>query len=357
MTKSKNCMFNAWLDAGRDWDQRRLILQRTHSNSDENLSGRIAKSGKDVVKEFGEEKGKQLMDKRYGAGLFYNSEDFPDDPLERMYYMRKPKEMTRREVVTNQATLQGEEDLNSDMVRALLDENDGMLRAGAMPVDRGLAAAGQKALLDGIAEGGVQAVPKRRPAPKNEGSEEVKPKTQQDLAADLMAAILAESTAARKKSMNLGAVNYAGELASQLLQYAEKMEKYYKTLQQALTSQVQEEEFFNKCFTKIEKERNWFTQASVRCYKMVANPKNKLFFTCRFMFKSPLCQTQLWECPLMNPIVGYPTLNHLSRFLQAAADSILSGLKRANKKNKDKEKDETAEAQPKAASSRKKAKK
>eukprot|EP00438_Fugacium_kawagutii_P017249 Skav234047 [mRNA] locus=scaffold619:25656:27300:- [translate_table: standard] len=216
VAKSKNCMFNAWLDSGRDWDQCRLILKRTHEASDENLSGWVAKSGKDLIKEFGEEKGQKLIQARFNSNLFYNSEDFPDDPLERMYYMKKPRELTRREVVTNQANLEGKENLDRDMVKALLDENEGMFRAGAMPVDRGLAAAGQKALLDGIAEGGVQAVPKKRPAPKNEGSEEAKPKTQQDLAADLMAAILAESTAARKKSMNLGAVNYAGELASQL---------------------------------------------------------------------------------------------------------------------------------------------
>lgn len=277
VAKSKLCMFNAWLDAGRDWDQCRLIMERTHSNSDENLSGWIAKSGKDLVKEFGEEKGKQLMDKRYQSGLYYNSEDFPEDVMERMYYMRKPKEMTRREVVTNKASLQGEENLDTDMMKALLDESDGLFRAGAMPVDRALGSAGQKALLDGMVDGGVQAAPKRKPAPKPaEGSEEVKPKTQQELAADLMAAILAESTQARKKSMNLGAVNYAGELASQLLQYAVKMEKYYKTLQQAITSQVQEEDFFTKCFTKIEKERDWFTQASVRRYKMVTKTQSKL---------------------------------------------------------------------------------
>ena len=123
-------------------------------------------------------------------------------------------------------SIEGKENLNKDMLKALIDENDGMFRAGAMPSAVASSSAGQKALLDGLVAGGVQAAPKKTPKPKDKDeSKPAEPKSQVELAADLMASILAESTAARKKSMSLGAVNYAGELASQLLAYAEKMEK------------------------------------------------------------------------------------------------------------------------------------
>ncbi|CAK8985935.1 Uncharacterized protein SCF082_LOCUS342 [Durusdinium trenchii] len=76
-----------------------------------------------------------------------------------------------------------------------------------------------------------------------------------------MKEIMDESVAARKKSMALGSVNYAGELSTQLLEHAEKMEKRYKTLQQALNTGVTDQGFFDKCFRVISKERKWYTSA------------------------------------------------------------------------------------------------
>ena len=56
VAKSKTDLFNAWLDANRNWDKCRMIMKRTHSNSNESLSGWIAKAGKELVTEYGEEK-------------------------------------------------------------------------------------------------------------------------------------------------------------------------------------------------------------------------------------------------------------------------------------------------------------
>lgn len=265
VSKSKNDLFNAWLDGERDWDRCRLIMKRTQSSENESMSGWIAKAGKDLVTEYGQAKADKLIEKRTEAGLYYDHDDFPGDPMERFYYMRKAKELTHREKTTDSSTVAGEENLNSDMLRALVDEQDGAFRAGGLPQGHAASAAGQKALLDGLVEGGVQAAPKKRPKKDEEkSSEAAKPKTPQEIAGDLMANILAESSAARKKSMSLGAVNYAGELASQLLSYAQKMEKYYKILQQATTSQVSDDGFYDKWFRNIEKERQWYVNASVR---------------------------------------------------------------------------------------------
>ena len=111
-------------------------------------------------------------------------------------------------------------------------------------------------------KGGVApAAPKKKQKKTVEGSQEVKPKTMLEKAVDLMAEILTDTTKARKKSMSLGAVNYAGELATQLLEYAQRMENYYKTLQTATTNNVDNEGFYEKWFKKITEEREWFTQA------------------------------------------------------------------------------------------------
>ena len=260
-----------------------MIMRRVHSNSNESLSGWEAKPGKKLVEEYGKEKAEALMAKRHSAGLSYDNEDFPDDPLERFYWMRKAREMTNRNVVTDEGSIEGKDNLNKDMLKALIDENDGMFRAGAMPSAVASSSAGQKALLDGLVAGGVQAAPKKTPKPKDKDeSKPAEPKSQVELATDLMSSILAESTAARKKSMSLGAVNYAGELASQLLAYAEKMEKYYKTLQQATTAGVTDTGFYEKVFAKVEKDRAWFANASVGGG---VKEKNKTSTTQSSMFK------------------------------------------------------------------------
>ena len=306
------------MDAGKDWDKCRLIMKRTHASENEALSGWIAKTGKDLVTEFGQAKADKLMEKRREAGLYYDHEDFPDDPLEQFYYMRKAKELTHKEKTSDHATVAAEDNLTSDMLKALVDETDGTFRAGGLPQAFAANGNGQKALLDGLTEGGVQAAPKKRPKKEEpQGSEAAKPKTCQEIAGDLMTHILAESSAARKKSMSLGAVNYAGELSSQLLSYAEKMEKYYKVLQQATTSQVGDEAFYDKWFRNIE------TNASVGGFKKTQTASSSCYMekgSKTFFFSSR------GSC-----------LKFVVFVAQAAADSILSGLKRASKKKNDAE--------------------
>lgn len=312
-------------------------MKRTQSSENESLSGWIAKAGKDLVTEYGQAKADKLIEKRTEAGLYYEHEDFPGDPMERFYYMRKAKELTHREKTTDSSTVAAEENLNSDMLRALVDENEGAFRAGGLPQGVAASAAGQKALLDGLVEGGVQVAPKKKAKKEEkEGSEAAKPKTQQEIATDLMTNILAESSAARKKSMSLGAVNYAGELASQLLSYAQKMEKYYKILQQATTSQVSDDGFYDKWFRNIEKERKWYVNASVRGWKN----SSSLFSFKSCIFKSSnifrLFQTGFKKAPKTFFSSRGAKLKFMFVALQAAADSILSGLKRASKKKTEK---------------------
>ena len=262
VVRNKQDLFVAWLEAGRNWDKARMIITRTHKSENESMAGWVAKPGKEIVKEYGEAKAKELMAKRYAAGLYYNHEDFEHDEMERFYYMRKPKEVTKRHVVADESKIEAEANLNDHMLRALVDENEGVMRAGALPTVHTANKDGQKALMDGLHEGGVAAAaPKKKAKKEAEGSQEVKPKSMLEKAVDLMSEILTDTTKARKKSMSLGAVNYAGELAKELLEYAQRMEGYYKTLQTATTNNVDNEGFYEKWFKKITAEREWFTQA------------------------------------------------------------------------------------------------
>lgn len=238
-----------------------MIIERTHKTENESLSGWVAKAGKDLVKEFGEAKAKSLMDRRFNDGLYYNSEDFPDDQLERFYYMRKPKEINKRQSVSDSTSLRGDADLNNDMLKALTDETTGMMRQGALPEGHAASSAGQKALRAALSESVAAAPKKKKEKEKDAGSEVAKPKTIVQLAQDLMADVLAESVAARKKSMSLGSVNYAGELSSQLLQHAERLEKDYKSLQRATKEGSMTETSYQACLAQIQKRRLWYTTA------------------------------------------------------------------------------------------------
>lgn len=264
VVKSKNDLFGAWLDAKRDWGQCKLIIQRRHSNRSESMSGWIAVTGKKLVEEYGQTKADVLMEKRLAAGLYYNHEDFPEDRLERSYYMKKAKEITRAQAVEDSTDVRGEMELDSEALGTLINEEDGIMRAGAIPDFAAANAQGQKALMDGLYEEGSQKAPKKRTpreTDQQEGAKEVKPKTLLEQAADLMADLLAESTNARKKSMSLGGAAFSGELASQLLNHATTMEKHYKTLQTAVNNKCDSEEFFTKAFAKIQKDRAWFVSA------------------------------------------------------------------------------------------------
>ena len=268
LAKSKVDLFNAWLDGNKQWDQCRLIVTRTHSNENQSLSGWVAKPGREIVKEFGEDKGRTVMKKREQQGLCYDNDDFPGDEMERFYYMKKPKELTRKQCVSDQSQIQAKNELDEQMLQALTDENDGVMRQGALPDAQASSAAGQKLLFEGLAEA-VAAVPKKKKEKKEESSEPALPKTNPQKAEDLMVEILAESVAARRKSMGLGAVNYAGELSAQLLAHAEKLEKHYKTLQQAVSTRVDDDGFYAKAFKKVEELRHWYKTAEAWFSKQV----------------------------------------------------------------------------------------
>lgn len=72
-------LFGIFLDSGCCWDTTCLAVERKQSQTNEAKRGWIAKRGKDIKIEYGEEKGLQIIASRTSAGLYYESEDFPND--------------------------------------------------------------------------------------------------------------------------------------------------------------------------------------------------------------------------------------------------------------------------------------
>ena len=170
--------------------------------------------------------------------------------------------MNKRELTSDTATLKGATgNLTNEMLKALADENEGIMRSGQMPQLHAASASGQKQLMSGLCGTSTQKAAQPKVPPPAKASEDAVPKTSLELAVDLMGEVLAESTSARKKSMALGAVKYAGELATQLLEHAEKLEAHYKVLQTATAAAVSDEAWYEKCFKKIAKDRKWFETA------------------------------------------------------------------------------------------------
>ena len=73
-----------------------------------------------------------------------------------------------------------------------------------------------------------------------------------------MAAILDEGTEARKKSMQLNGIQYATELASELVSHAKSMETWYNVFQKALKAQPQkgDETGLRRCSQKSPRNRS-----------------------------------------------------------------------------------------------------
>ena len=101
------------------------------------------------------------------------------------------------------------------------------------------------------------AVPKKEKKKKEETTEEVVPKEASELLKGKAQELLNTAAEARKKSISLSQVQYAGELSAQLLELAESMEKLFKTAQACLSNSANDS-ICNKLVKKmLEKEEFW----------------------------------------------------------------------------------------------------
>lgn len=72
-------LFNLWLDSNRDWESTTLKVERLQQQVNQSSRGWISVKGKDIVVQYGKEKGEQIIQSRTTSGLYYDDEDFPND--------------------------------------------------------------------------------------------------------------------------------------------------------------------------------------------------------------------------------------------------------------------------------------
>ena len=111
----------------------------------------------------------------------------------------------------------------------------------------------------------VHAAPKRRAKDKVE-SEEMVPKTWVDKAKDTLGDVLANAAKARTAAIKLNSVEYASELAQQLMTNASELEKLYADLQGAVKNTTPDEAVLKKLVEQIDdasafaaKAHAWFS--------------------------------------------------------------------------------------------------
>ena len=126
-------LFSIWLDSGMSWDKASLEVQRQHKSINEAKKGWEAKKGKDIMAQYGETKGKQVIASRMQQSLFYGDEDFPTDEMERWYWMPVGQKMSNKEKVEETMTLSASKKLDNGLFKALTADEGGVMKAGAMP--------------------------------------------------------------------------------------------------------------------------------------------------------------------------------------------------------------------------------
>eukprot|EP00435_Cladocopium_sp_Y103_P029566 s936_g7.t1 len=238
---SKVELFNLWLDAGHDWSKTQMQVERVNQQKHTAQRGWVAIQGKELKKRYTEEKWEQVKESRKKAGLYYQDDDFPDDDddtsdmiNECWFFTKEGQKFTRKDTTGESMKLQSKKDVDPDMRAALVDSESGLMRAGALPKVSTASAAGSKALLDAIEK--VTAAPKKKKTPDEDNSSKpVEPATLAEKVAAALPTVLKDSSDARTASIKLGTTEYAGELAKQLLGHAQKLEKLYTKMSEAIS--------------------------------------------------------------------------------------------------------------------------
>ena len=83
LRRKKTDLFGMWLDFNLDWDK--VVCEVERLSQTKNLARKewVAVQAKVLKSQMDEDKFKDLIRKRTEAGLYYNDDDWPSDPMER----------------------------------------------------------------------------------------------------------------------------------------------------------------------------------------------------------------------------------------------------------------------------------
>eukprot|EP00435_Cladocopium_sp_Y103_P061734 s3038_g23.t1 len=192
--------------------------------------------------------------------------------------MRVGQEIKNKSETADRLKMKASKQVDDALRQSLTDQDDGILRPGALPKIEGVSASASKAL---AASFGQVAAPKKKPKEKAEKVEATSAKGE---AVERLETLLKDSAAARTSSITLQAVEYAAELSRQLLQHAETLENFYQEVKQAV-AQDEDEDFFKRLMDKI-KEKEAFGLKAQASWVVSEIQHHKLILKCQLMYMS-----------------------------------------------------------------------
>ncbi|CAK9111988.1 Nipped-B-like protein B [Durusdinium trenchii] len=146
--------------------------------------------------------------------------------------MPAAKTITQKDITSESTQLSASTAVDSGLLEAITDSDNGFMRGGAMPAVETISAAGSKALLDAM---GKAVVKKKVPKPEeDEKSKKVEPQTIQEKLQEGSTEALKLAGQARTDSITLAGLDYADDLSGALLKHANATEEVYKNVQLAL---------------------------------------------------------------------------------------------------------------------------
>lgn len=177
--RSKNSLFNAWLDSEQDWEKTMVTVEQSRSKETLSRNEMTAVKYKVLEAELGP-KFKALYQLRLTQGLWYPDADFPTDEEERWIYMPKGKTLRTDERVAEKHTIKAQmSDTSGKMLQAMTSE-EGPFAPGQLPGVKAASEAGAKNLLQMLTDDKNE-IAKTRRQPRGgrapEEPEEVVPKT------------------------------------------------------------------------------------------------------------------------------------------------------------------------------------
>ncbi|CAK9031959.1 30S ribosomal protein S6, partial [Durusdinium trenchii] len=263
----KTELFNIWMDTGMSWQSCKLHVERDITQRNRTTKGWQAVQGKILRQQYSEEKFKNLIGRRKAAGLFYEDEDFPGDDDESWFFMRIGEKVRRDDETSEKMSLKAKSEVSEELRQALTDQDEGILRPGALP-KVSAAKQGSKELLDAL---GKVAAPKKKPKPEKPVAEDATPQTLEEKVKTCMGELLPLAATARTQSIKLSSVEYAGELSGQLLEHAKALESLFKKFQKTLDAKG-DEKAFKGLFKHMETLKSFGEKSKVAAAALLRPP-------------------------------------------------------------------------------------
>ncbi|CAK9005889.1 Uncharacterized protein SCF082_LOCUS8785 [Durusdinium trenchii] len=269
-------LFNFWLDSEKSWDACALHVQRLHETKHQSKKGWVAIQGRELVTKYGEDRAKEIMNRRTEEGMYYKDDLYPDDANEESwYFMKAPQQYHQKESTVDSMKLAASSKVDDELMGKLIDQEVGVLRPGALPKVEAATVGGCSKLMTALTAD-AKVSNQKNPKKKEEKSEAAKPKTIQEELNLKVKELLKSAALARTASITLSGLEFADTLAKALLTQASDMERLYKSSHKAL-KEKQEEKVLRGYLKEVDESDKHSSklQAAANAFLKTTKPKKR----------------------------------------------------------------------------------